>query len=65
VGHRAALAIQFDNITGPFRMRVQDHEAVRDTYVGQIVKDSGSLHWKDRRMAADETTPSSAEGRQL
>jgi ABC-type branched-subunit amino acid transport system substrate-binding protein len=50
--------LTFDSITGEVEMRPEDHQAVRDTYVGQIVKQDGELGWKVvSTVPPSETTP--------
>jgi branched-chain amino acid transport system substrate-binding protein len=38
--------LTIDTINGKLTMRPQDHQALRDTYVGKIVKKNGALGWE-------------------
>jgi branched-chain amino acid transport system substrate-binding protein len=59
---KAAMnGLTFDSISGRVQMRPQDHQAVRDTFVGQIIKQNGGvagMGWKViTAVPADKTTP--------
>jgi branched-chain amino acid transport system substrate-binding protein len=50
--------LSMDSIVGPIRMRPEDHQLLRETYLGQIVKTSGGLGWKVvAAVPPDQTTP--------
>ena len=54
-------SLSLDTIAGPLGDAYQDHQALRPTYVGQIVKDGDGLAWKiDQSVPSSETstTPS-------
>jgi branched-chain amino acid transport system substrate-binding protein len=54
----AMNGLSFDTISGPFQMRAADHQAVRDTFVGEVVDQSGEKGWKVvKTVSPDETTP--------
>jgi branched-chain amino acid transport system substrate-binding protein len=57
---KAAMnTLSMDTIAGPLTMRPEDHQALRPTYVGQIVKDGDGLAWKiDQSVPPSETSPS-------
>jgi branched-chain amino acid transport system substrate-binding protein len=56
--------LSFDSISGNVKMRGADHQAVRDTYVGQIVAQPGGvagMGWKVvRTVTPDKTTPTAS-----
>ncbi|MGX6446543.1 ABC transporter substrate-binding protein [Patulibacter sp. S7RM1-6] len=56
---KAAMdGLRFDGLTGPIEMRAADHQAVRNTFVGQIVEQGDGLGWKITRKAPpSQTTP--------
>jgi ABC-type branched-subunit amino acid transport system substrate-binding protein len=56
---KAAMnGLSFDTISGPFTMRAEDHQAERNTFVGQIVDDGGEKGWKVvKTVPPGETTP--------
>jgi ABC-type branched-subunit amino acid transport system substrate-binding protein len=57
----AMNGLSFDTISGPFEMRAGDHQAVRDTFVGQIVDESGQKGWKViKTVPSGETTPTAS-----
>jgi ABC-type branched-subunit amino acid transport system substrate-binding protein len=53
--------LSMDSIVGPVRMRPEDHQILRETYLGQIVKKPagvGGLGWKVvAAVPPEETTP--------
>jgi ABC-type branched-subunit amino acid transport system substrate-binding protein len=48
--------LSIDTIAGPLTMRSQDHQALRPTYVGQIVKGDDGLGWKIVQSVPPEQT---------
>lgn len=55
---RALDGLSFDSIVGQVTMRPQDHQILRDSYVGQIEKTGGKLGWKVvSTVPASETSP--------
>jgi branched-chain amino acid transport system substrate-binding protein len=51
--------LQIDSINGPLTMRPEDHQALRNTYVGKIVKKNGALGWEVvATIPPDQSTPS-------
>jgi branched-chain amino acid transport system substrate-binding protein len=56
--------LSFDSISGNVKMRGTDHQAVRDTYVGQIVAQPGGvagMGWKVvSTVTPDKTTPTAS-----
>jgi branched-chain amino acid transport system substrate-binding protein len=57
----AMNGLSFDTISGPFTMRAADHQAERNTFVGQVVDQSGGLGWKVvKTVAPTETTPTAS-----
>jgi branched-chain amino acid transport system substrate-binding protein len=48
--------LSLDTIAGPMKMRPQDHQALRPTYVGQIVKEGDGLGWKIVQTVSPDTT---------
>lgn len=62
----AMNALQIDTISGPLKMRPQDHQALRDTYVGEVVKEGSGLGWKVIATAPpSKTTPQPGAGCEL
>lgn len=62
---KAAMnGLSFDSISGKVQMRAADHQAVRDTYVGQIVEQPGGvagMGWKViSTVTPDKTTPTAS-----
>jgi ABC-type branched-subunit amino acid transport system substrate-binding protein len=59
---KAAMnGLSFDTISGPFEMRAGDHQAVRDTFVGEIVQDGTDKGWKVvKTVPPTETTPNAS-----
>jgi ABC-type branched-subunit amino acid transport system substrate-binding protein len=56
---KAAMSgLSFDTISGKLTMRAPDHQAERDTFVGQVVDDAGSQGWKViKTVPPGESTP--------
>jgi branched-chain amino acid transport system substrate-binding protein len=59
---KAAMnGLSFDTISGPFTMRAEDHQAERNTFVGQIVDDGGEKGWKVvKTVPPGETSPAAS-----
>jgi len=54
----AMNGLTIDSINGKLTMRPQDHQALRDTYVGKIVKKNGGLGWEVvSTVHPDQSTP--------
>ena len=59
---KAAMnGLSFDTISGPLEMRAGDHQAVRDTFVGEVVQDGADKGWKVvKTVPPTETTPNAS-----
>ena len=58
---KAAMnTLSLDTIAGKLTMRPEDHQALRPTYVGQVVKKGGDLGWKIVETVPPEKTSPTA-----